>query len=280
LITGGIALGAFVLVELRATVPLLELRVFRSIGFSVGLVVQGAGQFALSGTLFLVPLFLQQARGYGAFATGVSLLPYALAAAVCMPLGGMLFDRIGARLPVTVGLGLMAVALILLSRVNPATGGSDLTGPLALMGAGTGLMLMTLTTYLVRTAPRNLVSRVTALTNAVQRVVTSLTIAGLATILTAQTATQMNAARGTLAGQDRFRAGSTGLPLHGSVTHEAPALATAMQRALATAFDTTFQVMVLVAIAGVVLGLALRRRRTKRTSSVDDLAGEADWIAS
>jgi len=49
--------------------------VFRSLDFSLGIVAQWVGQFALFGTLFLVPLFLQQARGYGAFDTGLHPRP-------------------------------------------------------------------------------------------------------------------------------------------------------------------------------------------------------------
>src|SRR5579883_1378278 len=97
LIVGGAALVAFVVAELRASTPLLELRVFRSLHFSLGIVVQWVGQCSLFGTLFLVPLFMQQARGYGAFETGLSVLPYAVAAAIFMPISGALFDRIGAR---------------------------------------------------------------------------------------------------------------------------------------------------------------------------------------
>src|SRR5207237_10690305 len=90
--------------------PLLELGVFRSLDFSLAIITQLVGQAALFGALFLVPLFLQQVRGYGAFDTGLFTLPQALAAAVVMPLGGRLFDRIGARVPVIIGLVLVTVS--------------------------------------------------------------------------------------------------------------------------------------------------------------------------
>ena len=114
---GAVALVAFIIVELRARNPLLELRVFRSIDFSLAIVAQWVGQIALFGSLFLVPLFLQQVRGFGAFDTGLAILPQALAAAVFMPIGGILFDRIGARPLVLGGLGCVAAAMYLLARV-------------------------------------------------------------------------------------------------------------------------------------------------------------------
>ncbi len=254
LISGGAALTAFVLVELRAQAPLLELRVFRSIRFSLGIVVQWIGQFSLFGTLFLVPLFLEQARGYGAFDTGLSMLPYAVAAAVCMPLGGALSDRIGAGPLVVVGLGLIAGAVTLLSQVSAATQGSDLIVPLAMTGAGMGLMLMTLTTYLLNAAPRKLVGRVTSLTNAMQQVATSLSIAGLATIVTARSTTHGRAARAVSA-----------------AAHGHPAGMAAHNVAVVTAFGDTFRVVIVVAAAGAVLGLMLRRPRTMPVEITDEV---------
>ncbi|WP_261807709.1 hypothetical protein [Paenibacillus sp. N3.4] len=68
---------SFIIVELKAPIPLLELRVFRSIDFSFSIFVQWVLQFSLFGAIFLLPQFLQQARGYGAFDTGMTLFPQA-----------------------------------------------------------------------------------------------------------------------------------------------------------------------------------------------------------
>jgi EmrB/QacA subfamily drug resistance transporter len=248
---GVIALAVFVIVELRSKAPLLELRVFRSIDFSIAIIVQWIAQFALFGTLFLIPLFLQQVRGYGAFDTGLSLLPQAIAAGVAMPIGGALFDRIGARPLVVVGGALMAIATFMLTKVSPTTQGSDLILPLAMYGIGMGLMLMPLNTHLINAAPRDLVSRVTSLTNALQQVISGLTIAGLTTILTSQPS--YHAARTLMA----------------TAAHNAPAAAAAsaatgslplpIARLLSTAFSDTFKVMVVMAIVGALMGLLLRR---------------------
>ncbi len=126
LAVGVVALVAFIAVELRAQNPLLELRVFKSFDFSVAIVAQWVGQTALFGSLFLVPLFLQQVRGLGAFDTGLAILPQAIAAGIMMPIGGMLFDRIGARPLVVGGLGLVGVATYLLGQVGVHTQAGDL----------------------------------------------------------------------------------------------------------------------------------------------------------
>ncbi len=264
LIVGSIALVGFVIVELRAHAPLLELRVFRSLEFSRAIIVQWVGQFALFGALFLLPLFLQQVRGFGAFDTGLILLPQAISAAIFMPIGGALFDRIGARPLVMVGLGIVAVAAFLLSSVTATTQGTDLILPLAMMGAGMGLMMMPLNTHIINSAPRELVSRVTSLTNALQQVVASLTVAGLATILTSRLTVHMAAARATLAAQHHGATGPTqGLPP--AVQAQIHAL---LAHASSLAFDDTFRVMAVFALVGAVLGIMLRRNLAAQQGDV------------
>src|SRR5207245_4722264 len=103
---GLVALLLFVWRELAATDPVLELRVFRSRDFSLAILTQWAAFGAMFGTFFLVPLFLQQTRGYGALETGLFTLPTAIASAIFMQIGGRAFDRVGVRLPVLAGMAL------------------------------------------------------------------------------------------------------------------------------------------------------------------------------
>ncbi|RUS46760.1 DHA2 family efflux MFS transporter permease subunit [Cohnella sp. AR92] len=183
----GIAVGiaallAFIVVELRHRNPLLELRVFASGNFSRGIIVQWVSQFALFGTFFLVPIFLQTAKGYSAFDTGLIMLPQAIASGIFMPIGGRLSDRFGARPLVLSGMTLVVIAAFFLSRIEAGDGNLAVMVPLALLGAGMGLFMMPLNTHLIQSAPQNLVGRVTSLTNAFQQVVSSLAVATLTTI--------------------------------------------------------------------------------------------------
>jgi MFS family permease len=180
------ALGLFVWRELVVLDPVLELRVFRARDFTLAILTQWAGFGAIFGTFFLVPLFLQEVRGYGAFETGLFTLPQALAAALFMQLSGRAYDRFGARPPVLVGLTMVAFAMWLLSGLRGNTSGEDLRLPLFLLGGGMGTMMMALNTHILSTAPRELVGRVTSLTQALQNVVGSLAIASFATILQAR----------------------------------------------------------------------------------------------
>jgi EmrB/QacA subfamily drug resistance transporter len=230
----GIAVGAaalilFIIAELSRKEPLLELRVFRSGDFSRGIIVQWISQIALFGTMFLVPLFLQQAKEYSAFDTGLIMLPQAIAAGLFMPIGGKLYDKIGARPLVLLGMLLVTAAAFILSTIDASSGLVMIMFPLALLGAGMGLSMMPLNTHLMQSAPRDLVSRVTSLTNAAQQVMTSFAVAGLSTIL-AQRITVYNPAA------------------------EKPTLAI-----WSLSFGDTFLVLTFIAVFGAVLGLMLRK---------------------
>ncbi|MBB6637414.1 DHA2 family efflux MFS transporter permease subunit [Cohnella thailandensis] len=228
---GVVALIAFVIVELRHKNPLLELRVFASGNFSRGIIVQWVSQFALFGSFFLVPIFLQTAKGYSAFETGLIMLPQAIASGIFMPIGGKLSDRFGARPLVLSGMTLVVLAAFFLSRVEASDGIISVMLPLALLGAGMGLFMMPLNTHLIQSAPQNLVGRVTSMTNAFQQVVSSLAIATLTTI-----------------------SGNRMKDLLVEAQKPAPGV-----EEWTSAFNYTFFILLFIGVAGVVLGLMLRR---------------------
>jgi EmrB/QacA subfamily drug resistance transporter len=198
---GLVALVLFIWRELSYKHPLLELRVFRSRDFTLAILTQWAGFGAMFGSFFLLPVFLQQVRGYGSFETGLTTLPQAIASAIFMQIGGRLFDRVGARPPVIAGLTLVGSSMFLMTRVSGTTTSVDLILPLALMGAGMGLMMMALNTHMLNAAPRELMSRVTSLSQALQNVVSSLFIATFATVLAARMPVHLGEAATAAGGQ-------------------------------------------------------------------------------
>jgi len=228
---GVVALVLFVIVELRKQNPLLELRVFRSGNFTKGIIVQWVSQIALFGTLFLVPLFLQQAKGYSPMEAGLMMLPQALASGLFMPIGGKLSDRFGARPLVIVGMVITTVAALLLSNISADDGKLAIMLPLGLLGAGMGLFMMPLNTHLIQSAPLNLVGRVTSLTNAAQQVMMSFAVAVLTTISTTRMQDLMT----------KQQKPAPDLPI------------------FAEAFGHTFFILIFIAVAGAALGLLLRK---------------------
>ncbi|ANE46177.1 MFS transporter [Paenibacillus swuensis] len=244
LIVGGIALIAFIFVELRQKQPLLELRVFASKDFSRGIVIAWLSQIALFGSFMLVPLYLQGVKNYNAFDTGLILLPQALASGIFMPLGGRLFDKIGARPLAITGLTAVTLALIMLSQITIDTSLPYIMGALILMGGGMGCSMMPLNTHILQAAPRSLVHRVTPLTTAAQQVMVSFAVAGLSGFLVSRISTYMT---------------EKGNPLDASIS----------------AYGDTFIFAACVAASGAVLALLLRKPKPQASETKTDDKGNA-----
>ncbi|RKP55064.1 DHA2 family efflux MFS transporter permease subunit [Cohnella endophytica] len=230
LIGGAVALLLFVAVELtRKKEPLLELRVFKSSLFARGIVVQWVLQFVMFGIIFMIPYFMQRLMGMSAFHAGIWTLPQALAAGLFMPIGGRLYDKIGARPLVITGLTIVTVGAFLISRIDATDSAWAFLFPRVLLGMGMGMSFLPLNTYLIQSAPSNLVSRVTSLTSAAQQVVTSFAIAGLTTIIANRT-----------------------------LTHVTEGLKPEPD-AMAHAFQDTYRILAVIAVVGLALGLTLRK---------------------
>ena len=241
LTVGGVALVIFIFVELRQKQPLLELRVFRSSDFTRGIILAWLAQVSLFGSMILTPLYLQQLRGYTALETGLILLPQALASGIFMPIGGRLFDKIGARPLAFTGLGIISSGLFLLSQITVDTSLRMVLISLFLIGAGMGLTMMPVNTHVLNAAPRNLVSRVTPLTTAAQQVVVSFAVAGLTGYLTSQINTHMTeVAKGVTPGE-----------------------------AMASGFGDTYFLAACLAATGFVFSLLLRKPKIKTEEESD-----------
>jgi EmrB/QacA subfamily drug resistance transporter len=134
------ALLAFVIYEPRRRDPLLDLRFFRSVPFSTATLLGLSSFSCFSGFLFLNALYLQQARGFSAFHTGLFTLPLAVMMVVWSPLSGRLVGRYGTRPSLLAsGFGFVASTLMLtgLSRQTPA---AWLLVAYALFGVGLGMV--------------------------------------------------------------------------------------------------------------------------------------------
>ena len=98
--TGGaglIALAALVVVELRLSAPMLNLRLLRDRMFRTASLVFLLNQCCYTGYLFIMPEFLQQARGDTALASGLTTLPGAIGLWVNGQIAARVYPRVGPR---------------------------------------------------------------------------------------------------------------------------------------------------------------------------------------
>jgi EmrB/QacA subfamily drug resistance transporter len=181
--------AAFVVRELTASEPLLHIRLFRDSTFTNSTVISLVVVTGMFGAVYLLPLYLQQIRGYDPLTTGVLLMPQALTAAFLMPLSGALSDRFGPRYVVSFGLGVLAVTSFMLARIQPDTSMAYIVVVMLLRGVAMGFGMMPAMAAGLARIPRSSASRASSITNTVQRAGASVAIAVLVTFLAAQTGT-------------------------------------------------------------------------------------------
>jgi EmrB/QacA subfamily drug resistance transporter len=153
LCAAGVLLGAFVAVELRAPAPMLDLSLFGNRMFSAATASAVLNYVCLYSVVFLMPFFLIQGRGLDPARAGFLMTAQPLVMAVAAPLSGTLSDRIGARLPGTLGMIVMATGLYLLSLLGRQAPLGHVAAGLAVVGLGTGIFISPNSSALMGSAP-------------------------------------------------------------------------------------------------------------------------------
>lgn len=141
LVAGLVVLAGFVAWERRRREPLVDLRLFRSAGFTWGTLLSTAVTFATFGVLFAVPQYFQAVLRTGAMGGGVRLLPLIGGMLAGVVVADRLAARIGANVAVAVGFALLAGGMF----AGATTGAGDGYGPTALWttlcGVGLGFAM-------------------------------------------------------------------------------------------------------------------------------------------
>lgn len=198
LLTAGVlSLALFVVIELEVTDPLLDIRVFRYWPFTHSLLLITIVMVALFGVLFYIPQFLQIVQGWGAFESGLTLLPQALVIAVLMPIAGRMYDRIGPRWLAVTGLTAIAGGSYLLSTITIDTSRERVMWLLAVQAAGIGMAMIPIMTGGIAAIPIAQINVASAFNNVARNVAGALGVAGLTAIVTFQRA-QLLAGRAAL----------------------------------------------------------------------------------
>jgi EmrB/QacA subfamily drug resistance transporter len=187
LVVAGFA--AFLTGERRAVSPLVDLSLFRSRLFSLGIVSGLLSYAVLFGSLFLVPFYLQRILGKTAGEAGLLLTPVAVALAVMAPIAGTLTDRFGSRPPTVAGMGVSTLALLALAGI-PSPSLPITLGMLAVLGVGLGLFTPPNNSAIMGAAPADRLGTTGGMLNMTRSIGTSLGVAltgaVLAMVLNAQ----------------------------------------------------------------------------------------------
>src|SRR5262249_45265213 len=137
LVAGLILAVAFVIWELRASAPMLPMRLFRLRAFSSGNAASFLYSASLYGTVFFMAQFLQTAQGHGPLGAGLRLLPWTATLFVFAPIAGNLVNRVGERSLIVFGLFLQSMGMAWIALIAaPGLAYTTLVAPLIVAGAG------------------------------------------------------------------------------------------------------------------------------------------------
>ena len=153
-VAAAVLTALFILIERAAEHPMLDVTLFLDRRFSAACASVTIAFFALFGFIFLITQFFQFLRDYSALGTGVRILPVAVSIAVASVAGGQLAPRIGTKVVVGTGLGLLGSSFLWISALEVDVDYTTTIVPqMVLMGLGLGLITTPATESIMQVLP-------------------------------------------------------------------------------------------------------------------------------
>lgn len=187
LIIGIICLILFIWREFAVKVPMLEMRVFKYGMFSVAALVNVVITMAMFAAMILVPIYLQNIRGFTPLQSGLLLLPGAILMGIMSPITGIIFDKIGPRLLAIVGLAITTITTYGFAKLTDGTPYSWLIILYSLRMFGMSMIMMPNMTTGLNALPQRLNAHGTAMVNTLRQVAGSLGTAFLVSVMSNRT---------------------------------------------------------------------------------------------
>ncbi|WP_040493151.1 DHA2 family efflux MFS transporter permease subunit [Ilumatobacter nonamiensis] len=199
LVGGALLLALFTMRTLRVDAPLVDMRILANPVFAIGMVTIALLTVAQYTRLVYIPLELGSLRSISEFRIGLTMLPSAVGIAITMPIGGRLTDRIGARIPVTVGAAILGVSFVGLAGLSSSTSLPVVAALLFVGGLGSGLAMMAPNIVAMNSVEGRKVSQASALSQTTRQVAAAIGVSIIAAIFASN---RPDAAVGTLSNSD------------------------------------------------------------------------------
>ena len=185
-VVGGLIMAAvFVIVflwwEMRAPNPMLDLSLFRSRAFSMGVSARFLSFLGGTTVFFMMPFYLIEVLGFSSSKAGLMLVPGSIGMALSSPMVGRLSDRIGTRYLTMLGMTISATAMFLFSQLDLDSPAYLVAIGMALSGVGMGTFSSPNTSAIMGAADRRKYGIVSAFLNTTR---TTANVAGVAVATT------------------------------------------------------------------------------------------------
>lgn len=276
LLLGTILLGAFVFNEQRARNPMVPLALFRSRNFTGANLLTLFLYAALSGTFFFFALDLIQVQHYSATAAGASLLPFVILMFALSRWSGGLIDRLGPRLPLTIGPLVAAAGFALFALPSHNANYWTAFFPAVItLGLGMATSVAPLTTTVMGSVSSEQAGVASGINNAVSRAAGLIAIAVFGVIMLQLFGRSLKTKLNQIPINDdvrqaiynqRVRLGGLEVP-----SGVSPEIRSSLQDAVAAAFHSGFRFLMLVsaalAVCSAVISWWLIRSAVKNSST-------------
>ena len=186
-IIGIVFIILFVIRELRMKAPMLNLEVLKYPTYTLTTVINMIVMMSLYGGMILLPIYLQNLRGFSALDSGLLMLPGALVMGALGPIAGKLLDTIGIKPLAIFGIGVMTYATWELTKLNMDTPYLSIMGIYVLRSFGMAFIMMPIMTAGMNALPARLISHGNAFVNTMRQLAGSIGTAILVTVMTTQT---------------------------------------------------------------------------------------------
>lgn len=156
IVMGALALVSIILLivwELRTDEPVVNFRVFQNMPFVVGSTLGFVFGLTTFGSIFIIPLFLQQIRGYSVMDSGIIQMPRMLAMMVIAPVAGRLYGKLDSRILIVIGIAMMMWGYLDMSRFTLEVGWADILPGMLLTGAGMAFTFSIMSATCMQTIP-------------------------------------------------------------------------------------------------------------------------------
>ena len=178
-----VLLAAFILLELRQRLPMLDLSLFKIGSFVGANLVAMLVSLGMFGVFFYISLYVQNILGYSPTKAGAIFLPMTVLIILVAPIAGKLSDRVGSRWLMGAGMGILGVSLLLYQRIGLHTGFWSLLPQLLLGGVGMALTMSPMTSAAMGSVPIDKAGVGSGVLNSFRQVGGSLGIALMGAIL-------------------------------------------------------------------------------------------------
>lgn len=187
ILVGIVTTAMFCLRQMKSSDPLLNLSVFKNKVFTLTSIINIIVTMMMYADMILLPIYLQDGRGFTAFDAGLLLLPGALVNAFMSPVTGRMYDRFGAKPLFIIGLIFIIPSMWVVTDLTESTTFIFLMIRTIFLRIGLSFITMPLNTASLNALPKTLVTHGTAVNNTLRQISGAIGTAVVITVFTAQT---------------------------------------------------------------------------------------------